>query len=154
MSDGLRRLLIELLQPLPAEVDVEDLVTGLGSLGMAPWLGATCLGSKRSGAAKVLTHQGKSSTGDERKEDQVDSSQEVVQGWKALPVNLVQRIVNRWPLCPWPISQIPPVLTSKAETRSSGWPAVSADVAAENRQRGMRSSTVPIRIPLLMRLET
>jgi hypothetical protein len=28
--------LIELLSPLPAEIDVENFIAGLGSLGMAP----------------------------------------------------------------------------------------------------------------------
>jgi len=35
-----RRLLIELLQPFAAEVDIKDFITGLWSLGMAPWPGA------------------------------------------------------------------------------------------------------------------
>ena len=93
---ALRRPLIELLQPLPAEIDVENFITGLGSLGMAPRRGAACLARRqRSRATQVLVHQGKSSTGDERKEDQVDSSQKVVQGWKALSITLVQQIVKR-----------------------------------------------------------
>ncbi len=63
---------------------------------MAPRPGAACLArSQRSRATQILVHQGKSSTGDERKEDQVDSSQKVVQGWKALSATLVQRNVNR-----------------------------------------------------------
>jgi hypothetical protein len=36
-----------------------------------------------------LAHQGESSTGDQREEDQVDSSQKVVQGGKVLSVSLV-----------------------------------------------------------------
>ena len=64
---GLRHLLEERLQPLTAEVDIENFITGLGRLGMAPWHGAGSPGSQRSGAAQVLTHQGKSSTSDERK---------------------------------------------------------------------------------------
>jgi hypothetical protein len=88
--------MIELLQPFPAEVNVENFFTGLGGFGMAPRPGAACLArSQRSRATQVLVHQGKSSTGDERKEDQVDSSQKVVQGLKALSISLVQRNVNR-----------------------------------------------------------
>ena len=82
-TGDLRRLVIELLKPLPAEVDVKHLITGLWSLGVAPGLRAASLGGRRSGAALVLTHQGKSSASDERKEDQVDSSQKVVQGWES-----------------------------------------------------------------------
>ena len=90
--------MIELLQPFPAEVDIQNFFTGLGSLGMAPRPGAACLArSQRSRATQVLVHQGKSPTGDERKEDQVKSSQKVVQGWKALSATLVQRNVNRCP---------------------------------------------------------
>jgi hypothetical protein len=75
-----RRLLIELLQPFPAEVDIKDFITGLWSFGMAPRTGATPLRcSQRSRAAEVLAHQGKSSAGDEREADQINSSQEVVQ---------------------------------------------------------------------------
>jgi hypothetical protein len=86
----LRSPLIKLLQPLPAEVDVKDFVSGLGSLGMALAAGATALSrSQRSRAAQVLAHQGESSTGDQREEDQVDSSQKVVQGGKVLSVSLV-----------------------------------------------------------------
>jgi hypothetical protein len=60
--------LIEFLQPFPAEVDIENFFTGLGSLRMAPRPGATSRGrSQRSRATKILVHQGKSSTGDERK---------------------------------------------------------------------------------------
>ena len=79
--DDLRRLLIELLQPLPGEVDVEHFITGLGSLGMASGLGGTSLGgSQRSRAAQAPVHQGERSSGDQRKADQVNSSQKVVQG--------------------------------------------------------------------------
>jgi hypothetical protein len=35
--------LIELLKPFPAEVHIENFVTGLGSFGMAPRPGAACL---------------------------------------------------------------------------------------------------------------
>ena len=84
------RLLIKLLQPLPAEVNVKHFITGLGSLGMAPGPGAVCLArSQRSRATQVLVHQGKSSTGNERKADQVDSSQKVVQGSKLLSITLL-----------------------------------------------------------------
>ena len=82
-ANDLRRLLIELLQPLPAEVDIENFITRLWSLGMAPRPGASCLGrSQRSRVAEVLVHQSKSSTGDERKADQINCSQKVVQGFK------------------------------------------------------------------------
>jgi hypothetical protein len=82
--------LIELLQPLPAEVDVKDLITGLGSFGMGPRPGANSLGrSQRSRAAQVLAHQRKSSTGDERKADQINSNQKVVQESKSLLITLV-----------------------------------------------------------------
>jgi len=79
---------------------------------MAPRLGAACLArSQRNRAAQVLIHQGKSSTGDERKEDQVDSGQKVVQGWKALSISLVQRNVNRWPWFLVAMLQISELLT-------------------------------------------
>ena len=101
-------LLIKLFQSLPAEVDIENFFTGLGSFGMAPRPGAACLArSQRSRATQVLVHQGKRSTGDERKEDQVDSSQKVVQGWKALSISLVQRNVNRCPRFRWPMPSTP-----------------------------------------------
>ena len=87
---ALRRLLIELLQPLPAEIDIEDFITGLWSLGMASRPGATARGRcQRSRAAQAPVHQGKSATGDERKADQVNSSQKVVQGTKVLFISLV-----------------------------------------------------------------
>ena len=74
---------------------------------MAPRPGATSLARRqRSRAPQVLVHQGKSSTGDERKEDQVNRSQEVVQGWKALSISLVQRNVNRCPRFPGPMLMI------------------------------------------------
>jgi hypothetical protein len=83
-------LLIQLLQAFTAEVDVENFFAGLGSLGMAPRDRTTTLSrGQRWGAAKVLAHQGKSSTGDERKADQIDSSQKVVQRRKALANILV-----------------------------------------------------------------
>jgi hypothetical protein len=82
--------LIELFQPLSAEVDIKDFITGLGSLGMAPRAGAASLGrSQRSRAAEVLAHQGKSSTGDHRKTDQVNSCQKVVQERKIISITLV-----------------------------------------------------------------
>jgi hypothetical protein len=77
--------LIELLQPFPAEVYIKDFITGLWSFGMAPRTGATPLRcSQRRRAAEVLAHQGKSSAGDEREADQVNSSQEVAQGSSSL----------------------------------------------------------------------
>jgi hypothetical protein len=73
--------LIELLKPFPAEVDIKDFITGLWSFGMAPRPGAIPFRlSQRSRAAEVLAHQGESSSGDEREADQVNSSQEIVQG--------------------------------------------------------------------------
>lgn len=95
-DDLLRRLLVKLLQPLSAEIDVENFITGLWSLRMAPWLGVSSRGSQRSCAAQVLAHQGKGSTCNERKEDQVNGSQEVAQGWKTLCTTLVQQIVKCW----------------------------------------------------------
>ena len=87
---ALRRLLIELLQPFPAEIDVKDFITGLWSLGMASRPGASARGRcQRSRAAQAPVHQGKSATGDERKADQVNSSQKVVQGTKMLSITLV-----------------------------------------------------------------
>ncbi len=88
-GDDLRRLLIELLKPLPAEVDVKDFIPGLGSFRMAPRTGALALArSQRGGAAQGLAHQGKRSTGDEGKTDQIHRSQKVVQGWKILSITL------------------------------------------------------------------
>jgi hypothetical protein len=82
--------LIELLQPFPAEVDIKDFITGLWSFGKAPRTGATRLrSSQQSRAAEVLAHQGKSSAGDEREADQVNSSQEVVQGSNILSITLL-----------------------------------------------------------------
>jgi hypothetical protein len=87
--------LIELLQPFPAKVDIKDFITGLWSFGMAPRTGATPLRcsplrcSQRSRAAEVLAHQGKSSAGDESEADQVNSSQEVVQGSNILSITLL-----------------------------------------------------------------
>jgi hypothetical protein len=95
-----RRLVIELLQPFPAEVDIKDFITGLWSFGMAPKPGATPLRcsqlrfsqlrcSQRNRAAEVLAHQGKSSAGDQREADQVNNSQEVVQGSNILSITLL-----------------------------------------------------------------
>jgi hypothetical protein len=97
--------LIELLQPFPAKVDIKDFITGLWSFGMAPRTGATPLRcsplrcselrcsalrcSQRSRAAEVLAHQGKSSAGDESEADQVNSSQEVVEGSNILSITLL-----------------------------------------------------------------
>ena len=44
---------------------------------------------QRCGLAQALGHQGKSATGDERKADQIDNSQEVVQGQTNAALTLV-----------------------------------------------------------------
>ena len=73
--------MVKTFQPLAAEVHIHHLLTGLGSLGMGVGLGATLpRHSNRCGLAQALGHQGKSATGDERKANQIDNSQEVVQG--------------------------------------------------------------------------
>jgi hypothetical protein len=88
--DALRRPLIELLQPLAAEIDVKQFITGLGSLGMTLGPGASSPGrSQRSRAPQILAHQRESATGDQRKEDQVDSGQKVVQEKEILFTSLV-----------------------------------------------------------------
>ena len=72
--------MVKTFQPLAAEVHIHHLLTGLGSLGMGVGLGATLpRHSNRCGLAQALGHQGKSATGDERKANQIDNSQEVVQ---------------------------------------------------------------------------
>ena len=73
--------MVNTFQPLAAEVHIHHLPTGLGRLGMGVGLGATLpRHSNRCGLAQALGHQGKSATGDERKANQIDNSQEVVQG--------------------------------------------------------------------------
>lgn len=73
--------MVKTFQPLAAEVHIHHLLTGLGSFGMGVGLGATLPRHRnRCGLAQALGHQGKSATGDERKANQIDSSQEVVQG--------------------------------------------------------------------------
>ena len=82
--------MVEIFQPLAAEVHIHHLLTGLGSLGMGIGLGATLSRySQRCGLAQALGHQGKSATGDQRKADQIDNSQEVVQGQTNTALTLV-----------------------------------------------------------------
>ena len=82
--------MIKTLQPFAAEVYIHHLLTGLGSLGMGIGLGATWpRHSQRCGLAQALGHQGKSATGDERKANQIDNSQEVVQGQANAAATLV-----------------------------------------------------------------
>lgn len=89
-GDGLRSPLVELLQPLPAEVDVKHFITGLGSLGMTLGPGASSPGrSQRSRAPQILAHQRERATGDQRKEDQIDTGQKVVQERGILFTSLV-----------------------------------------------------------------
>ena len=73
--------MVKNFQPLAAEVHIHHLLTGLRSLGMGIGLGATLpRHSNRCGLAQALGHKGKSATGDEREANQIDNSQEVVQG--------------------------------------------------------------------------
>ena len=82
--------MVKTFQPLAAEVHIHHLLTGLGSLGMGVGLGATLpRHSNRCGLAQALGHQGKSATGDERKANQIDNSQEVVQGQTNAATSLV-----------------------------------------------------------------
>ena len=82
--------MIKTFQPLAAEVHIHHLLTGLGSLGMGIGLGAILpRHSKRCGLAQALGHQGKSATGDQRKANQIDNSQEVVQGQTNAATSLV-----------------------------------------------------------------
>ncbi len=46
-AEDLRRPLIKLFQPLPAEVHIKHFIAGLGSLGMALGLGAIALGRRQ-----------------------------------------------------------------------------------------------------------
>ena len=82
--------MVKAFQALTAEVHIHHLLTGLGSLGMGIGLGATLpRHSQRCGLAQALGHQGKSATGDQRKADQIDNSQEVVQGLTDAATSLV-----------------------------------------------------------------
>ena len=82
--------MVKTFQPLAAEVDIHHLLTGFGSLGMGIGLGATWpRHSQMCGLAQALGHQGKSATGDQRKADQIDNSQEVVQGLTSAATSLV-----------------------------------------------------------------
>ena len=76
-----RGLLVELFEPLAAQVDVEHLLAGFWGFWMALGPGATDrYWGKGSCTTQVLGHQGEGSACDGRKTDQIDSSQEVVQG--------------------------------------------------------------------------
>ena len=82
--------MVKAFQALTAEVHIHHLLTGLGSLGMGIGLGATLpRHSQRCGLAQALGHQGKSATGDQRKANQIDNSQEVVQGQTNAATSLV-----------------------------------------------------------------
>jgi hypothetical protein len=83
-------LLVKTFQPLAAKVHIHNLLTGLGSFGMGIGLGANLpRHSQRCGLAQALGHQGKSATGDQRKANQIDNSQEVVQGQTNAAIILV-----------------------------------------------------------------
>jgi len=82
--------LVKTFQPLAAEVHIHHLLTGLGSLGMGVGLGATLpRHNYRCGLAQALGHQGKSATSEEREANQIDNSQEVVQGKTNASITLV-----------------------------------------------------------------
>ena len=73
--------MVELFEPLAAQVDVEHLLAGFWGFWMPLGPRATnWYGGKGSCTAQVLGHQGEGSASDGRKTDQIDSSQEVVQG--------------------------------------------------------------------------